>query len=214
VIKGCNIYHSYNGISVLCGIDIEIGNGETVAIVGPSGSGKSTLLHILGGIMPPVSGSVLFGDTNIYSLKEDELNRFRAKNIGFILQLYNLISNLTVIENVLLPSQIMGNNNKDKAINLISSLGLSHRTAYLPNRLSSGETQRVTIARALMNDPSIIIADEPTGSLDIKMAEEVFNLLVGLVEEENKALIIATHNEKLAKMCDRIFKLVDGKLAE
>lgn len=212
MIKIRNLYKSYEKIEVLKGINLEIEKGEIIAIQGVSGVGKSTLLHIIGGIERPTSGNVFFNDIDIFTLKEDALNKFRAKHIGFILQFYNLLSCLSLLENVLLPSLIIGNNAKERAIKLIESLSLSERINHLPNRLSFGEQQRVAIARALINDPELIIADEPTGSLSESMGKEVFELLKSLVIKENKALIIATHNEDLAKMADRAFRLSDGKL--
>lgn len=212
MIKVRNLYKSYGEIEVLAGIHLEIKRGEIIAIQGASGVGKSTLLHIIGCIERPTMGNVLFNDIDIFTLKEDDLNKFRAKHIGFILQFYNLLSNLSLFENVLLPSLIIGNNAKERAIELIESLSLSSRINHLPNRLSFGEQQRVAIARALINDPEIIIADEPTGSLPEEMGKEVFGLLRSLVLEENKGLIIATHNENLAKMADRLFRLSGGRL--
>ncbi|MEW6102654.1 MAG: ABC transporter ATP-binding protein [bacterium] len=212
MVKISNLYKSYGETEILKGIGLEIKRGEIVAIVGASGVGKSTLLHIIGGIEKPSAGNVLFNDTDIFTLKEDSLNKFRAKNMGFILQFYNLFSNLSLLENVLLPSYIIGNNAKERAIELISFLGLSERCSYLPNRLSCGEQQRTAIARALINSPEIIIADEPTGSLDKKMSFEVYEMLKSIVKKENKSLIIATHNEELSKMADRLFRLSDGQL--
>ncbi|MEW6006940.1 MAG: ABC transporter ATP-binding protein [bacterium] len=212
MVKISNLYKSFGEIEVLKGVELEIKNAEIVAIVGASGVGKSTLLHIIGGIEKPSSGNVLFNNCDIFALKEDNLNRFRAKNMGFILQFYNLFSNLSIFENVLIPSLIMGNNASKRAYELISFLGLSSKINHLPNHLSFGEQQRVAIARALINSPEIIIADEPTGSLDKNMAIEVYEMLKSMVKRENKALIIATHNEELSKMADRLFRLSDGQL--
>lgn len=212
MIKISNLYKSYGSIEVLKDINLEIKNGEIIAIQGASGIGKSTFLHIIGGIERPTKGNVFFNSIDIFALKEDALNKFRAKNIGFILQFYNLISNLSLLENVLLPSLIVGNNAKERAIELIEFLSLSLRINHLPNRLSFGEQQRVAIARALVNDPEVLIADEPTGSLDENMGKEVFGLLKSLVIKENKGLIIATHNENLAKMADKSFRLSNGRL--
>ncbi len=212
MIKISNLYKSFGEIEVLKGIDLEVKHGEIVAIVGASGIGKSTLLHIIGGIERPTAGNIFFNSIDIFTLNEDNLNRFRAKNIGFVLQFYNLLSNLSALSNVLLPSLIIGNNAKERAMELISFLGLSERISHFPNRLSFGEQQRIAIARALINNPGIIIADEPTGSLDSKMGGEVYELLKSLVKKENKALIIATHNEELAKMADKLLRLKDGRL--
>jgi len=212
MVKIRNVYKSYGKIDVLKGVNLEVKRGEVIAIVGVSGVGKSTLLHIIGGIEKPSSGNVLFDDIEIFRLKEDKLNGFRARNIGFILQFYNLLSNLSCLENILLPSYIIGNKKKERAIELISLLGLSERASYLPNRLSFGEQQRTAIARALINDPKLIIADEPTGSLDLKMAMDVYEMLSSIVIKENKALIIATHNEDLAKKADRLLRLQGGRL--
>lgn len=212
MIKISNLYKSYGEIEVLKGIDLEIKKGEIIAIQGVSGVGKSTLLHIIGAIERPTKGNVFFNSIDIFTLAQDSLNRFRAKNIGFILQFYNLLSNLSIWENVLLPSLIIGNNAMERVMELLQFLSLDFRLNYLPNRLSFGEQQRVAIARALINDPEIIIADEPTGSLDSAMGNEVFRLLKSLVISKNKTLIMATHNEDLAKNADRLFRLSNGRL--
>ncbi|MDI6752241.1 MAG: ABC transporter ATP-binding protein [bacterium] len=199
---------------ILSKVSFELKKGEIIAIIGASGSGKTTLLNIIGGLMKPSKGRVLFFGKDVHSQKESELNIFRNKKIGFIFQTYNLLSGLSLMENVLLSSNIAGIDSKDRAKNLISSLGLSKKEGRLPGMLSCGEQQRVAIARCLINEPEIILADEPTGSLDTQTADEVFSLLKEKVKEEERSMVIVTHNRRLAEQTDRVFLLEKGRLFE
>ncbi|MBU1261981.1 ABC transporter ATP-binding protein [bacterium] len=209
VVEVCK---GWEGEEVLKGVSLELRKGEIIAIIGASGSGKTTLLNIIGGLMKPSKGRVLFFDQDIHSQKERELNIFRNKKIGFIFQTYNLLSGLSLMENILLSANIAGLSSKDRAKNLISLLGLSGRERRLPGMLSSGEQQRAAIARALINEPEIILADEPTGSLDLETADKVFSLLKERVEEEERSMVIVTHNRRLAEQTDRLFLLEGGRL--
>lgn len=199
---------------VLREVSFELRKGEIIAIIGASGAGKTTLLNIIGGLMKPSKGRVLFFDQDIHSQKERKLNIFRNKKIGFIFQTYNLLSGLSLMENILLSANIAGLNCKDRAKNLICALGLSGKERRLPGMLSSGEQQRAAIARSLINEPEIILADEPTGSLDAETADEVFSLLKERVEEEGRSMVLVTHNRRLAEQTDRLFLLEGGKLLE
>ena len=199
---------------VLSNVSFELKKGEIIAIIGASGSGKTTLLNIIGGLMKPSKGRVLFFDQDVHCQKESQLDIFRNKKIGFIFQTYNLLSGLSLMENVLLSANIAGLPSKDRAKNLISSLGLSKKEGRLPGMLSCGEQQRAAIARALINEPEIILADEPTGSLDTQTTDEVFSLLKEKVKEEERSMVIVTHNRRLAEQTDRVFLLEKGRLFE
>ncbi len=199
---------------VLSNVSFELKKGEIIAIIGASGSGKTTLLNIIGGLMKPSKGRVLFFDQDVHCQKESQLDIFRNKKIGFIFQTYNLLSGLSLMENILLSANIAGLPSKDRAKNLISSLGLSKKEGRLPGMLSCGEQQRAAIARALINEPEIILADEPTGSLDTQTTDEVFSLLKEKVKEEERSMVIVTHNRRLAEQTDRVFLLEKGRLFE
>ncbi len=194
-------------------IDLTIHKGEFTAIVGASGSGKSTLLHLLGGVDTPTQGQVIIDGKNIYSLKDEKRSILRRRKIGFIFQTYNLIPVLTVRENIIMPVLLDGNKVDDKEVdNLIELLGLTERKNHLPNQLSGGQQQRVAIGRAVINKPSIIIADEPTGNLDKKNSEEIMSLLMKAVRENGQTLVLVTHEMDIASMADRIIHLEDGKI--
>jgi ABC-type lipoprotein export system ATPase subunit len=214
VLQLINIHKSWPGSSVLKGVELEIREGEIVAIVGASGSGKSTLLSIMGGLMRPTSGSVIFFEKDIYRLSENELDRFRNRNIGFIFQSYNLIPGLSLLENVMLPAKVRGEKRRDRARWLLSELGLCEKERATPETLSAGEQQRATLARALINKPNIILADEPTGSLDQENAKRAFGLLLDMVRKESRSMVVVTHNEKIVMQTDRVFELSDGILKE
>ncbi|MRZ30153.1 ATP-binding cassette domain-containing protein, partial [Paeniclostridium sordellii] len=188
-----------------------INKGEFVAIVGPSGSGKSTLLHLIGGVDRPTSGKVFINDVDIYSLKEKDLSIFRRRNVGLIYQFYNLIPVLSAKENILLPAEL-DNRKIDKKYldDLLKTLGLKERENHLPNELSGGQQQRTSIGRALINRPSIVLADEPTGNLDSKNSKEVLELLKLSVKRYNQTLIMITHDTNIALQADRVITIEDG----
>ena len=205
--SGANAVHAVNDLS------LTIEKGEFVAIIGPSGSGKSTLLHILGGVDKPTSGKVYIGGQDVYALNEKELAVFRRRQVGLIYQFYNLIPVLNVVENITLPVLMDGRKvNKEKLNELLNVLGLSHRQACLPNQLSGGQQQRVSIGRALMNAPSIVLADEPTGNLDSKNSREIVELLKISNRMYGQTLIVITHDENIALQADRILSLDDGRI--
>ena len=214
MLQVVGVCKGWEGKEVLSEVSFELKKGEIIAIIGASGSGKTTLLSIIGGLMKPSKGRVLFFDHDIHSQKESQMNIFRNKKIGFIFQTYNLFSGLSLMENILLSANIAGHTCKDRAKNLISLLGLSVKEKNLPGILSCGEQQRVAIARALINEPEIILADEPTGSLDCQTANEVFSLLKERVKEEKRAMVMVTHNRRLAEEADRLFLLERGRLGE
>ena len=210
-----DLYKSYeNGnIKALNGINLKIEDGEFVSIIGPSGSGKSTLLNMLGALDVPDSGSITVAGQDLRTSKK--LNEFRAEKIGFIFQLHNLIPNISVAENVEIPMYTQKMSSKEmraKALKLLDDVGLGDKAAIMPNKLSGGERQRVAIARALANDPSIILADEPTGSLDSKTSSKILKQLIDLHEDKNVTLIIVTHDMDVAKLADRVIEVLDGEI--
>ena len=198
-------------VDALKNINLSINKGEFVAIVGPSGSGKSTLLHLIGGVDRPTNGKVFINDVDIYSLKEKDLSIFRRRNVGLIYQFYNLIPVLSAKENILLPAEI-DNRKIDKKYldDLLKTLGLKERENHLPNELSGGQQQRTSIGRALINRPSIVLADEPTGNLDSKNSKEVLELLKLSVKRYNQTLIMITHDTNIALQADRVITIEDG----
>ena len=215
VVEINNLVKSYeNGhIKALNGIDLTIKEGEFVSIIGPSGSGKSTLLNMLGALDSPDSGSINVAGYDLVDNKK--LNEFRAQKIGFVFQSHNLIPNLSVVENIEIPMFTSNLSNKKmrlKALTLLDTVGLKDKASQNPSKLSGGERQRVAIARALANDPSIILADEPTGSLDSKTSNKILKQLIDLHKNENVTLIIVTHDMGVAKLADRIIEVLDGKL--
>ena len=194
-------------------VSFTVDKGEFVAIVGSSGSGKSTLLHLIGGVDRPTSGKVYVEGKDIYSLNDDELAIFRRRNIGLIYQFYNLIPILNVEENITLPCDLDGKKvDQNKLNELLKILGLENRKKHLPNELSGGQQQRVSIGRSLINNPSLVLADEPTGNLDSKTSDEIIKLLKESNKKYNQTIIIITHNLEIAKMADRIIKIEDGKI--
>ncbi|HQC39325.1 MAG TPA: ABC transporter ATP-binding protein [Candidatus Dojkabacteria bacterium] len=207
-----------NKVEVLKGINLEIGDDEFIALMGPSGSGKSTLLGILAGIDSPTSGDIFIYGQDISKKKEDELARFRNKNVGIIFQAYNLIPSLNAIQNVKAPLYAGKNKLSSKEIDqrakeLLNMVGLSHRETHKPGELSGGEQQRVAIARALINKPKILVADEPTGNLDAKTGKEILDLMQKVSKEMHLTIIMATHNNEIAKLADRVVKISDGIIA-
>ena len=215
ILKVENLTKSYGKgetkVDALKNINLSINKGEFVAIVGPSGSGKSTLLHLIGGVDRPTSGKVFINDVDIYSLKEKDLSIFRRRNVGLIYQFYNLIPVLSAKENILLPAEL-DNRKIDKKYldDLLKTLGLKERENHLPNELSGGQQQRTSIGRALINRPSIVLADEPTGNLDSKNSKEVLELLKLSVKRYNQTLIMITHDTNIALQADRVITIEDG----
>lgn len=211
MLKATGIYKSYNDLQVLNGINLSIAKGEVVSVVGASGAGKSTLLHILGTLDNADKGSVEIGGAEASGLKKEDLSRFRNKHIGFIFQFHNLFPEFTALENVCIPGFIGSNKNvKEKALELLSRLGLEDRVDHKPSELSGGEQQRVSVARALINNPSIVFADEPSGNLDSQSAKELHQLFFDLREEMQQTFVIVTHNMELAGMADRKLEIKDG----
>lgn len=202
-----------NKTIALNNVSLSVKKGEFVAIIGSSGSGKSTLLHLLGGVDRPTSGKVIIDGKNIFNLNDDKLSIFRRRQIGLIYQFYNLIPILNVRENITLPLALDNREIDDKELDdLIKLLGLQKRENHLPNELSGGEQQRASIGRALVTNPTIILADEPTGNLDTKASGEIMKLLKRANKERGQTIIMITHNPELAKETDRIIKLEDGKI--
>ncbi|PYV42997.1 MAG: lipoprotein-releasing system ATP-binding protein LolD [Acidobacteria bacterium] len=218
-IRAAEITKSYSTVrgplEILRGVNLTISPGEIVAIVGQSGSGKSTLLHILGALDRPTSGTVHFGGLNIFDLVDGELAKFRRYSIGFIFQFHNLLPEFTALENVLMPRLIAGNHLDERVgIDLLDMVGLGKRLQHRPGELSGGEQQRVALARALVNQPKLVLADEPTGSLDNQTGELVFDVFQKIQQEKNLTSLLATHNGKIARRCNRIFRLENGILQE
>ncbi len=208
-----HVYKSYNGLEVLKGIGLHVEKEEVVCIVGASGAGKSTLLHILGTLDSADSGLIQINNRDISSLSQRHLATFRNEEIGFIFQFHNLLPEFTAIENVCMPAFIKGDEQaKKKAEELLKVLGIADRGAHKPSQLSGGEQQRVSVARALINRPSIVFADEPSGNLDSQSAGELHELFFKLREETGQTFAIATHNKELAGMADRKLKISDGHL--
>jgi putative ABC transport system ATP-binding protein len=221
IISGKNLKKTYkmsktNIISALNGVDIEINEGDFSAIVGPSGGGKSTLLHILGLLDRPDEGTLLIDGIDVSRMKEKQAHKLRAKKIGFVFQGFNLIPTLTAIENIMLAGKYGGlkaSERKERALKLLDMVGLIERANHKPNELSGGQQQRIALARALINNPSLILADEPTGELDSKTSLEIIEMLKKLNREENRTFVIVTHNDEVAKACKKIIHLKDGKNA-
>ncbi len=212
-----NITRSYGTLPVLKGIDLTIEKGEVVSIVGASGAGKSTLLHILGTLDKPDTGKVYLDDVELTDLGDSSLAQIRNQKIGFIFQFHNLLPEFSALENVCMPAFLQNQPEatvKTRAKELLDFLGLSHRLQHRPGEMSGGEQQRVSVARALMNHPSVIFADEPSGNLDSRNAEELHNLFFKLRAEWKQTFVIVTHNEALAKMADRTIEMRDGLIVQ
>lgn len=205
--------HSGGQIKVLNELSFSVENHEKVAIIGPSGSGKSTLLSLLAGLDRPDHGSIRINSSDIAAMTEQEVTAFRAKNIGIVFQQFHLMSHFTALENIALPLQIAGRKNPwGPAAEALRAVGLGDRMGHFPFQLSGGESQRVAIARAIVGRPPLILADEPSGNLDTATGNQVMDLLFDVLKESSASLILVTHNESLAKKCDRIFSLRGGKL--
>jgi len=215
MLEARNIHKYYDKLWVLKGVDLNIKQGEIVSIVGPSGSGKSTLLHILGTLDHPNQGEVFINQQKINFLNDKQVAAFRNQHIGFVFQFHHLLPEFTAIENVSIPAWMAGRKNKEvseRAIEILKILGLGERLDNKPGALSGGEQQRVAVARALINHPKIIFADEPTGNLDSANAKELHQLFFDLRKQLNQTFLIVTHNEELAQMSDRILHMKDGKI--
>lgn len=218
MIKASNIHKHYGPLEVLKGVDIHIKKGEVVAIIGPSGAGKTTLLQLLGTLDSPSKkkkATLEINGQNLQKISEKTLSKFRNKNIGFIFQFHQLLPEFTALENVCIPAFIAKTSKKEaesKALELLNYLGLKERIHHKPSELSGGEQQRVAVARALVNKPAVIFADEPSGNLDSKSAESLHHLFLKLREELGQTFVIVTHNKKLAKMADRTLEMRDGKI--
>ena len=213
LIVAKNIHKAFGDVKILKGVDLEVKNGEIVSIMGSSGAGKTTLLQVLGTLTNADQGEVFYDNTNISKLSDKELADFRNKNIGFIFQFHHLIPEFTALENVCMPAFIAGISKKkaeEKAKALLDRLGLTHRLNHKPNELSGGEQQRVATARALINSPKIIFADEPSGNLDSKNAKDLHQLFFDLRDEFKQTFVIVTHDQSLAKICDRSLEMNDG----
>ncbi|MCW3804976.1 ABC transporter ATP-binding protein [Plebeiibacterium marinum] len=213
MISATGIKKQFGELEVLKGVDLNIAQGEVVSIVGPSGAGKTTLLQILGTLDKPNSGSITINNTEIQNLKEKELARFRNENIGFVFQFHQLLPEFNAIENIILPALIAGKNKSKSEIRakeILSFLKLKDREHHKPAELSGGEKQRVAIARALINDPVVVFADEPTGSLDSKNQEELHKLFFSLRDEFKQTFVIVTHDLHLAHLSDREIRMKDG----
>lgn len=209
------ITKSFGSLQVLKGIDLEIAKGEIVSIVGPSGAGKTTLLQIMGTLDSPDTGTINVDGTNVSKMKEKELSAFRNKHIGFVFQFHQLLPEFTALENVMIPAFIAGVSTKEASIHtmeILDFMGLTERASHKPNELSGGEKQRVAVARALINQPAVILADEPSGSLDTHNKEELHQLFFDLRNRFGQTFVIVTHDETLAKITDRTIHMVDGSI--
>lgn len=222
VIEAHGVVKTYRGgdgntLSVLSGVDLAVRRGEMVAIVGASGSGKSTLLHVLGALDRPTSGYVVIGGEPLHAMTEDELAAVRNRKIGFVFQFHHLLREFSVLENVMMPMRIGGRDERtarSRAEELIAAVGLSGRLTHRPTELSGGEQQRTAVARALALDPSVVLADEPSGNLDHLNAERLHELFVRLVRELEVSMVVVTHNRALASRADRVLLMEDGRLRE
>ena len=215
MIRINNITKSFGSLQVLKGIDLEIQTGEVISIVGPSGAGKTTLLQIIGTLDKPDSGTVMIDDVDVTQLKGNKLSHFRNQKLGFVFQFHQLLPEFTAIENVMIPAFIAGKGRKEarqRAEELLQFMGLADRATHKPNELSGGERQRVAVARALVNNPSVILADEPSGSLDSKNKQELHQLFFDLRDKFGQTFIIVTHDESLAAITDRTIHLKDGEI--
>ncbi len=215
MLQARNIQKYYDQLWVLKGVDMEVAKGEIVSIVGPSGSGKSTLLHILGTLDKPAEGELSLNGKAISFKNDKQLAAFRNRNIGFVFQFHHLLPEFSALENICIPGWIAGSPKKEvekRALELLKMLGLSNRAENKPQQLSGGEQQRVAVARALINQPAIVFADEPTGNLDSAHARELHQLFFDLRKQFGQTFLIVTHNEELASMSDRVLHMMDGRI--
>ena len=205
------------GLRVLRGVTLNVGEGEIIAIVGASGAGKSTLLHIIGTLDTPTSGSVRYEDVDVFALSDDDRARFRNRQVGFIFQFHHLLPEFTALENVAMPALILGKKLPEvrgRALELLTEVGVADRAEQKPPKLSGGEQQRVAVARALMNNPKVILADEPSGNLDSANADILHNLIRNLSRNRGQTFVVVTHNESLARQADRILRIADGVIKQ
>lgn len=217
LVKAVDIRKSYGALNVLKGIDLEVAAGEVVAIVGASGAGKSTLLHILGTLDVPDQGTLFLRDQDVFRFSSTKLAAFRNKSVGFVFQFHNLLPEFSALENVMIPGWIAGRSKQEitsRAKELLTMLGLASRMEHKPSELSGGEQQRTAVARALINDPVLVLADEPSGNLDSKNAQELHQLFFDLRKQLNQTFIIVTHNQEFAGMADRTIEIKDGQVAK
>jgi lipoprotein-releasing system ATP-binding protein len=219
LLEVSDLYKSFGAgagkVEVLKGINLRVEAGETIALVGASGAGKSTLLHLLGTLDRPTSGKVLFGNDDVFQLGDRALAHFRNRSIGFVFQFHHLLPEFTALENTMMPMLISGMKREEAeriAAGLLADVGLAHRLSHKPGELSGGEQQRVAISRALVMSPQLLLADEPTGNLDMKTSDEVHDILAGIQREKGITLIIVTHNERLAARMGKTIRLVDGRI--
>lgn len=215
MLKLTNITKSFGSLQVLKGVDLEIHSGEVVSIIGPSGAGKTTLLQIMGTLDRPDGGSVSFDGVAVEAMKERELSAFRNRHIGFVFQFHQLLPEFTALENVMIPAFIGGVERREaeaQAMELLQLMGLGDRAQHKPNELSGGEKQRVAVARALINKPDVVLADEPSGSLDSHNKEELYRLIFDLRNRLGQTFVIVTHDEALAQMTDRTIHIIDGMI--
>lgn len=217
MITAQNIFKSYDDLEVLKGVDIKIDQAEIVSIVGSSGAGKTTLLQVLGSLANVDKGTVLYDDIDITSFSTNKLAEFRNKNIGFVFQFHHLLAEFNALENVIMPALIKGDSKKEaeqKGLEILDRLGLKHRIQHKPSELSGGEQQRVATARALINRPKVIFADEPSGNLDSKNAKQLHDLFFELRKEFQQTFVIVTHDNTLANLCDKKYVMADGKMSK
>jgi lipoprotein-releasing system ATP-binding protein len=215
MIQAKNIKKSYDGNPILNGIDLTIEKGELVTIIGASGAGKTTLLQILGTLDKPDSGELIINNTPVHNLNDKNISKFRNNDIGFVFQFHHLLPEFTALENVIMPGLIQGRKRSDveaKANELLKTLKIDHRATHKPSEMSGGEQQRVAVARALINEPSVILADEPSGNLDSSNADELHNLFIELKNSLQQTFIIVTHNRELAALSDRVIEIADGQI--
>ena len=213
MIQISNIHKSFGTLEVLKGIDLHIGRGEVVSIVGPSGAGKTTLLQVMGTLLRPDAGTLTIAGTDVSRLSSKDISRFRNEHLGFVFQFHQLLPEFTALENVMIPAMIAGRKQSDtrrRAMELLDFMGLADRADHKPAELSGGEKQRVAVARALMNEPDVVFADEPSGSLDSRNKAELHQLFFDLRAKFGQTFVIVTHDEELARLTDRCIHIVDG----
>ncbi len=215
MLQARGIKKSYGNLQILKGVDLDVKRGEIITIIGASGAGKSTLLHVIGTLEQPDHGTVRLNNVDVHTLSSKKMSAFRNEQIGFIFQFHHLLPEFTALENICIPAFIAGKSKKDaenKAFELLELLGISDRANHKPSEMSGGEQQRVAVARAMVNDPAIILADEPSGNLDSNNAENLHHLFVNLRDTLNQTFVIVTHNENLANLADRKVLMKDGQI--